>query len=304
MFANLSWIFDISVLSSVCVKGMQNCMNHGLGLLSALSHAQRRHFPRCFISLLDLRGLFSGAVHVYLNSSAPNAPQGLTHLSRSYSCLSDKLLTAIQQGHSGWRRHSSRDETTLRTFSLHCTLNEPHQQLVSGGCLDLKVKLTVDQVINANWLARILLPEIPLTGYTMTAFYSPDETWSAKPPLRDMLPRFRRSLQYLTLDMSNCSESLDGELLELVKVCECLEQLNVWAFLEVSTVERLLLIDIRLTQGSLLNKIRVRVYTINDDSGEQEDQREEVLSSHLHLPPELQYTLSFTPLLIPEHTQS
>lgn len=63
-------------------------------------------------------------------------------------------------------------------------------------------------------------------------------------------------LKYLTLDLGNFSESLDEELLELVKVCECLEQLTVWAFLEVSTVERLL--HIRLTQKSLLNKISVR----------------------------------------------
>lgn len=126
---------------------------------------------------------------------------------------------------------------------------------------------------------------------------------------------YRVCLQYLNLDLSNCSETLDEELLELVKVCECLEQLRVWAFLEVSTVQRLL--HIRLTQRSLLNKIRVRkkidtiqirtysevychtkalvdhyvfqvrIYSANEDLGEEEDQLEEVLSSYLNLPPEL-----------------
>lgn len=49
---------------------------------------------------------------------------------------------------------------------------------------------------------------------------------------------------------------MDVELVELVKMCECLEELGVWAFLEVITVEKLLLI--RLTQRRLLNNIRVR----------------------------------------------
>lgn len=60
----------------------------------------------------------------------------------------------------------------------------------------------------------------------------------------------------MTLDLSNCSEPLDEELLKLVKVCNRLEQIRVWAFLEISTVEKLL--QIRLTEKTLLNKIRVR----------------------------------------------
>lgn len=70
--------------------------------------------------------------------------------------------------------------------------------------------------------------------------------------------------QHLTLDLSNCNEPLDVELLELVKVCERLELLRLWAFLEVITVERLL--NIRLTQRSLLNKIRVRKRSILPES--------------------------------------
>lgn len=45
-------------------------------------------------------------------------------------------------------------------------------------CWVLKVRLTVDQVINTNRLLRILLPEIPPTEHTMAAFYFTDETWS------------------------------------------------------------------------------------------------------------------------------
>lgn len=64
---------------------------------------------------------------------------------------------------------------------------------------DLKVKITVHQVINTDRLARILRPEIPLTEYTMVAFYSPDEGWTAKPVLCDMLPQYSRSLQVRVL---------------------------------------------------------------------------------------------------------
>ncbi|XP_035522841.1 F-box only protein 39-like [Morone saxatilis] len=286
-----------SKLTSLCLSGMRNCMHHGLDLLSALSYSQRRHYPRCYILSLDIKGFFSASVHAHRNATLQltmSRLQGLTNLNLSYACLSDELLAVLQHRRREWRS-SSRDGNTLQTFSLYCTLNEPHRQVVSGGswatltssCPDLKVKLTVDQVINTNWLARILLPEIPLTEYTMTAFYSPDEVWSGKPLVRYMLPQYRSSLEHLTLDLSNCNDSLDEDLLELVKMCERLEQLRIWAFLEISTVEKLL--HIRLTQRSLLNKIRVRIYSVNDDVGEQEDQLEEILLSHPHLPPELEF---------------
>lgn len=34
---------------------------------------------------------------------------------------------------------------------------------------------------------------------------------------------------------------------------------------------------------------QVRVYSVNDNTGEQEDQLEEILSSYQHLPPELEF---------------
>uniref|UniRef100_A0A3B4XZ37 F-box protein 39 n=1 Tax=Seriola lalandi dorsalis TaxID=1841481 RepID=A0A3B4XZ37_SERLL len=245
-------------------NSLANCLIDFLrrGLLSALSHSQSHLYPRCYISSLDLVGFFSGSLHVYQDSSVPSVLchlQGLTNLSLSYSCLSDELLMALRQS-----RNSSRDGDRLQTFSLHCSSNESHRQVVCGNswaalastCPDLTVKLTVDQVINTDRLARILQREIPLTEYSMTAFYSPDDDWSPVPLLCNLLPQYRRSLQFLTLDLSNCNESLDEELLELVQVCERLEQLRIWAFLEIRTVGRLL--HIRLTQRTLLNKIRVR----------------------------------------------
>lgn len=79
-------------------------------------------------------------------------------------------------------------------FSVKVVLGSSWATLASS-CPGLRVKLTVDQIINTDRLARILLPEMPLTEFTMTAFYSPEEDWSAKPVLRHMLPRYRHSLQ-------------------------------------------------------------------------------------------------------------
>lgn len=70
---------------------------------------------------------------------------------------------------------------------------------LASSCPGLKVKLTVDQIINTDRLAGILLPEIPLTEYSMTAFYSPDQNWSTLPLLCRMLPRYRHSLQVRVL---------------------------------------------------------------------------------------------------------
>lgn len=94
-------------------------------MLSVLAHSQMCYYPRC--SSLDLRGFFSGELQVHHNSDVPRILrylQGLTDLSLSYSCLSDELLMAFQHRQRGWR-----DVTYLQTFSLHCTLNEPHEQV-------------------------------------------------------------------------------------------------------------------------------------------------------------------------------
>ncbi|XP_041864740.1 F-box only protein 39-like [Melanotaenia boesemani] len=288
-----------SKLRSVCLNGMRNDMQQGLKLLSALSEMH------CYISSLDLRGFFSTAVSVHPNPSMPHflqPLQGLTDLGLSYCCLSDELLMVLQQRHSEGRWTFGRN--ILQRISLHCTQNESHQQLVHSSswaglashCPDLNIKLTVDQVINNDCLARMLVPGIPLREYSMTALYTPNENWSPKPLLCDMLPQYRHSLQILTLDLSNCSESLDEELLELVNVCEHLVDLRVWAFLEILTVGRLL--QIRLNKKLLLNKIKVRIYTMNDNKEEQEDQLEEMLYAYQqNFPPELTFFAAIYPFI-------
>ncbi|KAK5613378.1 hypothetical protein CRENBAI_022823 [Crenichthys baileyi] len=255
-----------SRLNNICLNGMRIGTQQGLELISAIIQNQRSLSPLCGLSL-DLRGFFSNSMPNHLNLNIPNMLQqlqGLTHLGLSYSCLSDELLLALSQSNR------------------------------ARSCPDLKVILTVEQVIDSQQLVRILLPEIPLMVYNMTAFYSSDENWSAKLLLRNMLPCYRHSLQSLTLDLSNHSKSLDDELLELVNVCECLIDLRIWAFLDVRTVGRLL--NIRLTKKMSLNKIRVRIYTMTENTEEQECQLKEVLSPFCY-PPELQFLAVICPFL-------
>uniref|UniRef100_M4A8C8 F-box domain-containing protein n=1 Tax=Xiphophorus maculatus TaxID=8083 RepID=M4A8C8_XIPMA len=246
----------------------------GLELLSAIVQNQRSLSPLCGLSSLDLRGFFSVTVPNHLNRNIPQMLQklqGLTHLALSYSWLSDELLLALSE--------SIRARRVVYGYSW--------ATLVSS-CPDLKVRLTVEQVVDTQQLARILLPEIPLVEYNMTAFYSTDEICSAKPLLQTMLPWYRHSLQNLTLDLSNCSESLDDELLELVNVCESLVDLRVWAFLEISTVGRL------LKQGDI--PLQVRIYTTVENIEEQEDQLMEILSPFCY-PPELQFLAVICPYI-------
>ncbi|XP_005945448.1 F-box only protein 39 isoform X2 [Haplochromis burtoni] len=100
--------------------------------------------------------------------------------------------------------------------------------------------------------------------------------------------------QHLNLDFgaNNFDESLDEELLELVKVCERLVELSICAFLEIRTVARLL--DMSLTQSSL-KEIHVRICSFNEVAGEEEEALEEMLSSYLHLPPDLCFSAIIYP---------
>ncbi|PWA22714.1 F-box only protein 39-like [Gambusia affinis] len=294
-----------SRLKNICLIRIRTETEQGLELLSAIVQNQRSLSPLCGLSSLDLRGFFSVTVPNHLNRNIPQMLQklqGLTYLALSYSWLSDELLLALSESVRERRLNYGRDGNFLESFSLYCTQNEPHQQVVYGyswatlvsSCPDLKVRLTVEQIVDTQQLARILLPEIPLVEYNMTAFYSTDENCSAKPLLQTMLPWYRHSLKNLTLDLSNCSETLDDELLELVNVCECLVDLRVWAFLDISTVGRLL--HIRMTKRLSLNKIKVRIYTMVENIEEQEDQLMEMLSPICY-PPELQFLAVICPYI-------
>lgn len=68
---------------------------------------------------------------------------------------------------------------------------------------ELQVEIEVDEIVNIEGLARILLPEIPLVEFTMKAYYSRSEEWSASTILSDMLPQYRSSLKVRALSRQN-----------------------------------------------------------------------------------------------------
>ncbi|XP_061589571.1 F-box only protein 39-like [Cololabis saira] len=254
-----------SKLTRICLGGMHNNMEQAQELLSTLVHHQNGLSPHGGILSLDLVGFFSPLLALNPNASIPpflQELQGLTDLGLSYSCLTQEVLMVLRQSRRGQHQGSGRDGNVLRAFSVLCTYNELHREVdrsswaaLALSCPDLRVNFCMEQVINEEWQAFILVPEITLHKFEMTAFYSPDEPWSAKPLLRDILPQHRHSLQHLTLDLCNFSESLDDELLNLVCVCENLVDLRVFAVLEINTVGTLL--EMRTTKRILLNKIEV-----------------------------------------------
>ena len=62
-------------------------------------------------------------------------------------------------------------------------------------CPGLEVQLHVEQVVNTDRLGRVLLPQVPLTDYSMTSCYFTESDWSAKPLLSEMLPQYWDRLQ-------------------------------------------------------------------------------------------------------------
>ncbi|XP_074528516.1 F-box only protein 39-like [Halichoeres trimaculatus] len=291
-----------SRLTSVNLYGMRNNLAHGLAVLSALDHAQKHSSPWGSISNLDLRGFFSSSVDVSANPQVPSILgqlRSITSLHLNYSYLSDELLTALQ--HVPQAQGVSGDGKPLQWLYLDCCSEGHHQQkLVSGSswralvstCPELKVRLKLHQITDTNWLTRILLPQIPMTEFLITAFTSSPGGWNARPLLQDLLPQYRHSLQRLDLYLNDHDESVNEQLLELVMQCEHLQELTVWAHLHIPTVEKLL--NIRLKKRVLLNKITMKILSRIRDIGELEEQLEQVTSS-FQLPPELELNATVHP---------
>ncbi|XP_046876900.1 F-box only protein 39-like [Hypomesus transpacificus] len=302
-----------SQLGSVSLKGARASLRQGMELLSALSQSQQHQYlrGRPGIASLDLDDFFSGPLPVHLHPRLPlalHSLRGLSSLGLSYSCLSDELLQAL--GQNGWGRGRrgrgygwGRERGMLRSLKLRCHVNEAHSQVVCDSsweglverCPRLEVQLHVEQVVNTDRLGRVLLPQVPLTDYSMTSCYFTESDWSAKPVLSEMLPQYWDRLQHVTLDLNNCHESLDEELLELVEVCVCLQHLTVWAFLEIHTVEQLL--QARLEKRTSLNTLKVRIYSVSDDNQEAEEELEEVLCRYTHLTAVLHFSASIQPII-------
>ncbi|XP_037544240.1 F-box only protein 39-like [Nematolebias whitei] len=297
------FIKGASKLNFLCLYGMRNDVSQGVNVLWAMLKYQQDLSPHGSLSSLDLKDFFSTHLPVRFNCMpyVLRQLQGLTYLGLSYSCLSDELIMELCQSHRGAGYTSGRSGSNLQT--LECTLSELPKLVCSrswatlaSSCPDLEVHLSVEKVITTDSLAQILLPEIPLRNFQMTAFYYPNENFSIRPLLCHMLPLYGHCLQYLALDVCNRFELVDEELLRLVSMCKRLVDLKVRAFMDVFTVGRLL--GMRLKQRSLLNKIKVKIYSQRINITEQEDDLKKVLSFYKQqFPPELQVLADVIPVL-------
>ncbi|XP_034539781.1 F-box only protein 39-like isoform X2 [Notolabrus celidotus] len=220
----------------------------------------------------------------------------------------DARITSVSL--NGMRNHLAHGLDLLSALTNSQRRSSPRGFISS---LDLRGFFSSSVHVNTNPQVPYILSQLKgLTDLSLSYSYLSDEVLTAlqhrpqgqrRHPSRDGNPLERLALhcscyeyhrQRLNIDLSNGNEPLNEELLELVKQCECLEDLRVWAFLDISTVERLL--HIRLTKRSLLNKIRLGIYS-SDEYEEQKAQLEQITSSYLQLHPELDLYVMICPFV-------
>ncbi|XP_063061873.1 F-box only protein 39-like [Engraulis encrasicolus] len=288
------------------LRGARFNLQQGLEVLEALSTAQRhKHIGRRLgLATLNLEDYFSQSIPVYNNADFPQIMQrfrGLTTLTMNYSCVSEQLLDALA---TGCRGLDNSGQPMLRSLTIRCHIHEPHGQMIWGNawanlarrCPELRVHMYVERILNLDSLSRILLREIPIKTLSLSSCYFSEQDWSAKPALSQLAPFYHQHLQRLSLDLNNCHEQVDEELLELILSCKKLVYLKVWAFLSINFLERLL--QSRMERKINVKTIKVRIYT-NTFETQEEDEMLEGL--HLRYRPlidsELNYFACSYPML-------
>ncbi|NXV08195.1 FBX39 protein, partial [Cettia cetti] len=247
------------------LKGARITLEEGCELLNSLSSLTNRSF----ISEINIEDFFSLHLSVYSSAlfhQTMSKFHRLTILTFNYNCISDELLDIL-------REHSSH---SLCTLNIKCHIHDPHGQVVSGiswanlakRAPKLNVNFFFERVMKHDHLARILLVEIPVRSISLRSCYFSDPDWTMRPTLTNLLPAYWHGLQKLTLELNNDHELLDNELLQLILSCKRLLFLKVWAFLSVSFMERLL--QNRAERKCIVTTIKVRIYTAQDDSTEEE----------------------------------
>ncbi|XP_026880299.2 F-box only protein 39 [Electrophorus electricus] len=292
-----------SHLSYLSLSGARFNLDQGMHVLEAVAAAQQHvhlsHRPG--LATLDLQDFFAQPFPVYNRpnfASVVHRFQGLCNLTLNYSCMSDDLLKALASCCVGQNGAGS-----LRSFTVHCHVLEPHFQTIRGDawallarrCPALKVHMSVEQILAIEWLARILLREVPLHSLSLTSSYFNEFNWTAKPALASLIPMYRMCLQKLILDINNHHEPVDEELMEVVTVCTKLTYLKVWAFLDISFLDRLL--QKRLKKQCILKTIKVRLYTNKHETREEDEMLEKLFSRFRQLiDSELNYFASTYPM--------
>ncbi|NXU51934.1 FBX39 protein, partial [Turnix velox] len=240
-------------LDCVYLKGARMTLKEGCELLDALSCPKNE----CSLSELNIRDLFIFHIRVYSSSTFHQCMakfHNLVVLTFNYNCVCDEVLDTLREnsGHS------------LNTLNIKCHMYDPHEQVVRGSSWrnlalkapKLRVNFWFEGVMNPNHLAKILLEEIPVRSISLKSYRFRDRDWPLSPTLVNLIPAYGHLLQSFTLQMNNEQEILDEELLQLILSCPRLLLLDLWAFLSVTFVEKLL--QLRAEGKSSLATIRVR----------------------------------------------
>ncbi|KAG5284523.1 hypothetical protein AALO_G00027630 [Alosa alosa] len=287
------------------LRGCRATLPHGLRILETVARAQQQHLA-CTGSMsggivsLDLEGFFSADVPMHSHQAFPRLISRFYRLEcliLSYSCVSDELLEALG---SKVRRSG------LKLLKLKCHYEEPHSQVVCGSawfslvrsCPELCVEVDIEGVTNIDRLRRILLPDVPLSSFAMSECNFSEQDISPKPIFRDILPRYCSRLQVLSVEIDNCYESVDRELLDLLMMCSQLHTLVVNAYLDISFVEQVLEYcqETRCPLRSF--DVKVCYLSAGDSHEESEEERlEELMSFYSHFThPELQLSVELFPI--------
>nr|XP_006641177.1 PREDICTED: F-box only protein 39 [Lepisosteus oculatus] len=280
-------------LDNLNLRGARLGPLQGCELLESIAHQS----GKSALSKLNIEDFFPQATAVYTLPAFAHALarfRNLSVLSLSYSCVSDSLLEALAAGCA----------RTLGALHVRCHALEPHGQVVWGvawarlvqGCPRLRVNFSIERILHADRLLRILLPEIPVRSLGLSTCYFSEQDWTVKPVLTEVLPLFKDCLQKLILDFNNSHESVDDELLQLILQCSKLSYLKVWAFLDVRFIETLL--QHRLEGKCSLKTIKIRIYTNRYDTHEEDHLLEEFFTKYKELiEKELSYFVISYPML-------
>ncbi|NXK08296.1 FBX39 protein, partial [Herpetotheres cachinnans] len=247
------------------LQGARVTLEEGCELLNSLSCLTNKSF----ISEINIEDFFSLYLPVYSSTlfhQTVSKFHSLVILTFNYNCISNELLDILQE-------HSAH---SLCTLNIKCHVHDPHGQVVWGlswanlakRAPKLNVNFFFERVMKHDHLARILLVEIPVRSISLRSCYFSDPDWTMRPTLTNLLPAYWHVLQKLTLELNNDHELLDDELLQLILSCKKLLFLKVWAFLSVTFMERLL--QNRAERKCILTTIKVRIYTVQPDSSEED----------------------------------
>ncbi|NXN34798.1 FBX39 protein, partial [Rhinoptilus africanus] len=246
------------------LKGARLTLEEGCELLNSLTCLPNESS----LSEINIEDFFSLHIPVFSSTlfhQTMSKFHSLVVLTFNYNCISDELLNTL-------REHSAH---SLCTLNIKCHIHNTHKQVVRGTSWanlakrapKLSVNFFFERVTKHDHLARILLVEIPVRSISLRSYDFRDPDWTMKPTLTNLIPVYWHVLQKLTLQLNNDYELLDNELLQLTLSCQRLLFLEVWAFLSVTFVERLLQ---NHAEGKCsLTTIKVRIYTAREDTSEE-----------------------------------